>query len=104
MRIESVEEEDADVEKVAAVIRKEALSIPFKKDLYNTHIDNASAKEDVSPTLLKLLSCISNKFTNDSLSALLFGNMITSQVANRPTDLLISLCIMVREKKLIEHL
>ena len=64
----------------------------------------ATEKQDVSPTLTRLLKTISKNFANDSLAAILIGNIITSRVANRTTNLLVALGLMVREKKVIKHL
>ena len=59
--------------------------------------------EEVSPTLLSLMALISPGLYN-TLSAAMAGNTITSDVSKRPTLLQIYLGILVREKKLIEHL
>lgn len=59
------------------------------------------AAEEASPTLLSLLSNLSEKLQY-SLPALLIANIVTSNVTNRPTHLQIALGIHVREKSKIE--
>ena len=58
------------------------------------------ANEDVSSTLQVLLSAISQKF-DQSLPALLIGNIITSIVSHSPTDLQISLAVLLRNFEVI---
>ena len=85
MRIENVDDDNVDIEKIAKVVINEIDSIPLKRDTYNKHIDIVTAKQDVSPTLMQLLKTISKNFANDSLAAILIGNIITSRVSNRTT-------------------
>ena len=59
--------------------------------IYVHHKDN----EDVSSTLQVLLSAISQK-CDQSLPALLIGNIITSIVSHSPTDLQVSLAVLLR--------
>ena len=56
--------------------------------------------EDVSSTLQVLLSAISQKF-DQSLPVLLIGNIITSIVSHSPTDLQISLAVLLRNFEVI---
>ena len=97
LRIEDDNDDDLLVGKIAKQILNES------KDSYNTRIDNDVAAEDVSSTLLSLLSKI-DKNLEYSLPAILIGNIITSIVNNRPTTLKIALGIVARSKSLIEHL
>ena len=55
MRIENIDDENVEIDKVANVVIHEINSIPFQRDIYNKHIDLDTAKQDVSPTLTRLL-------------------------------------------------
>ena len=85
------------VDKVGTQIRKECKAIVHDKSSY-THIAKHKANEDVSSTLQALLSAIYEKF-DQSLPALLTGNIITSIVNNSPTDLQRALAVLMRNSK-----
>ena len=79
----------------------------LNKDEYEQRIDKAAANECASETLKALLAQISDDLSAKELPAILIGNIITSVVRTlppSPTSLLIDLALLVREKKLIEHL
>ena len=92
------------VDKVGTYIIKECKAFVHDKSSYNAHIDKHIANEDVSSTLQALLSAISEKF-DQSLPALLIGNIITSIVNNFPTDLQIALAVLLRNsKEIVSHM
>ena len=65
--------------------------------------DDNENSQDVS----KAVKCIRKKIkdlSKDKLPPILIANMVTSIVSKKPSDLLIDLGILVRNKKLIEHL
>ena len=63
-----------------------------------------STKSEISPTFRKLLKYISpTKLDHDSLPATLVGNIVTSIVTNRWTDLQVGLAFMIRNKQAVEH-
>ena len=108
-RIQEVENEDIDpddaIRDIGKIIEKETKDIPFNKKTFNTKYDLQTAKSDISTTLSKLLAAISpTKLSKDSLPAILLGNVITSVVTNRWTDLQVSLAVMVRSKQTVQHL
>ena len=79
----------------------------LNKDEYEQRIDKAAANECASETLRALLAQISDDLSAKELPAILIGNIITSVVRApplSPTSVLIDLALLVREKKLIEHL
>ena len=90
--------------KAAKCIRKEISNLVLKKDEYEQRTDKAAAKECVSETLRALPSQIPDDLSANELPAILIGKIITSVVRKKPTSLLIDLALIVREKKLIEHL
>ncbi len=86
-------------------IVSEIQNIKYYKDEYQSNIDLTSCKQDVSPTLAKLLSYyISTKLSENTLSSVLIGNIITGLVSNRYTSLQVSLAILVQEKQLVNQL
>jgi len=103
-KVQEEQEEEIDVRAIAKQIITEIREIPYNKDTYKTQINAKLAKEEVSPTLAKLLSNVSADLTEDSLPAILIGNMITSLVAKRKTDLLVDLAVMIYNKSKIQHL
>ena len=62
------------------------------------HLDYDSASIFANSTLLNLLSCLSPKLDN-TLPAVLIGNNITSVLTNHPTQLQISLAVLLRQSK-----
>ena len=52
----------------------------------------------------KLLSYISPGLSENTLPAILIGNIVTSFVSNRYTGLQVALAILIREKRLVTHL
>ena len=85
------------IDKVGTQIRKECKAIVHDKSSKNTPIDKHLANEDVSSTLQALLSAISEKF-DQSLQALLIGNIITSIVIVDGPPVLTG-CAYVRSNK-----
>ena len=59
---------------------------------------------DVSDSLKALRRELSEDLSEVKLRAILIGNIVTSIVSKKPSDLLIDLGIIVRDEKLIEHL
>ena len=64
------------------------------------NIDAQIAQESVSCTVQNLLALISTKLENTP-PALPIGNIITSVLRNRPTDLQIALGVLLRDYKTI---
>ena len=93
-----VEEDDEYmVSVVAKKIAKESQTLPHNKNIYKTQIDASIALEDVSPTLLTLLSSISANLKS-TLPAIVIGNVIMSVIWNKAAPLQIALGILAREK------
>ncbi len=92
------------MKEILIVLHKEIVSeiqnIKYNKDDYQSNIDLISCKQDVSPTLAKLLSYNSTKL----LENILIGNMITGLVSNRYTSIQVSLAILVQAKQLVNQL
>ena len=105
LRIQELDDEDdVHIRSVAKSIITDIKGTTFDKNVYQAKIDLISSQQDVSPTLSKLLTCISPSLTEHSLPAILLGNIITSIVAKRYTNLQIALAIMAQKKSTIEHL
>ena len=88
-----------DVNKVAKNIRKEIKNMSLARDRYAKRINKSSASEYISDSLKALLRQISDDLSEDKLPAILIGNIVTSMASKKPTDLLIDLGILVRDKK-----
>ena len=82
----------------------ETKGIAHSKEEYHSRINSETTKSDVSTTLAKLLSELSDDLSENSLPGILIGNMITSCVAKRYTSLMVALAVMVRQKEVVEHL
>ena len=85
---------------IAKQVEKECNAIPLDAIKYRLNIDAQLAQESVSCTVQNLLVLISTKLENTP-PALLIGNIITSVLRNRPTDLQIGLGVLLRDYKTI---
>ena len=111
LRIKEVEKEDEEaddeeaLEKIAKTIVREIKENPTKEKVYQRRMNFQAAKKDVSPTLAKLLGMLDKKnLSAESLSSLLIGNIVTSKVAKRFTQLSLTLAVMVGKKKTVKKL
>ena len=86
------------IEKAAKKIRAEIDSIETDRKNYHCHIDNDICSKLQSNTLHDVLSRVSQKL-QQSLPALLIGNIITSVVKNLATPLQIALAVLLRDSK-----
>ena len=92
------------IKNIAKQIVQECKSINYDSVSYLLHMNKELAAASVSPTLQSLLSAVSKKF-DQSLPALIIGNIVTRVVMNRPTDLQIALGVLMRDSKtLINHM
>ena len=82
--------------KVANSVSKESSEFQYSIHAYKMRLPKNAA---VSETLLKLLSKISPKLNEDSLTSLLIGNMITGTITKHPTPLQIALGLLIKTKK-----
>ena len=85
---------------VAKQIKKECKDIPLDTTKYRLNIDEQLVQESVSCTVQNLLASISTKL-DSTPPALLIGNIITSVVRNKSTDLQIALGVLLRDYKSI---
>lgn len=74
------DDQSIDVSKAAKCIRQEISDMALNTDEYEQRIDKAGAKEFVRETLKTLLSKISDSLSENDLSAILIGNIVTSVV------------------------
>ena len=72
--------------------------VSVDKNSYKTHLDYNDRLELVSNTLLNLLSSLLPKLDH-TLPAMLIGNIITSALKNHPTQLQISLDVLLQDFK-----
>ena len=105
MMLKMVKQDDDDdidlsIRKIAKQVIKECAAIPLDRTKYRLDINTQLADEAVSSTMQSLLTAISSKLQNTP-PALLIGNIITSVLRNQPTDLQISLGVLLRDSKLI---
>ena len=85
---------------VAKQIKKECKDIPLDTTTYRLNIDEQLVQESVSCTVQNLLASVSTKL-DSTPPALLIGNIITSVVRNKSTDLQIALGVLLRDNKSI---
>ena len=85
---------------IAKQVIKECSAIQLDTSKYRLNIDEQLAQESVSSTVQNLLASISTKLDNTP-PALLIGNIITSVLRHRPTDLQIALGVLLRDYKTI---
>jgi hypothetical protein len=91
-----------EVSRASAILSKQVIKecqeMPVDKWSYRTHIDKYVVAESCSDTVQSLLAAISPKL-DQTLPALLIGNIITSVLQNRSTDLQVSLGVLLRYSK-----
>ena len=90
-----VENNLSDMSNIVKNIKKEVQEIPVNRNVYEKKIDVSRSKEDVSETLRSFLSLLSDELDGDKLPAILIGNMITSILSKRYTQLLLSLGLLI---------
>ena len=100
MKLDEADDTENSVKKVAKSVIKESKAISLDRTKYQLNIDRVVAGEAVSETLQSLLAAISPKL-KDTLPALMIGNIVTSMVCNQPTDLQISIGVLLRRSKTI---
>lgn len=100
------EEEDDNTEAaldlIAKLINKECSVIEYNSQMYKTKISKDVAAESTSYTLQQLLCRLS--LDEQSLPALLIGNIVTSAIKKHPTPLQIALGIFFHRKKTVTHM
>ena len=99
----NTETEDVHTETVAKQILSEVKNTPSHLKQHYPTLNLESSLESCSPTLMNLLSLISPGLHNTQKAALI-GNIVTSEVTSGTSMLQVALGLLVREKKLIEHL
>ncbi len=100
LRVVDDDDDDLDVAitNVSKTVKADVKRIHVDKGHYSTGIDTESAIQSVSTTVLDLLANLSPKL-DKTLPALLIGSMITNTLSNHPTQLQISLGILIRDSK-----
>ena len=94
--------DDVPIQQIAKRIKQDIKTLNHRNKEYCT-IDKENLFDECNSTLLTLLSTVSSNFQN-SLAAAMIGNIVTAMVTKRFTSLQLSLDILARDKKLIEHL
>ena len=91
--------------KVAKAVSKESCEFQYSRHAYKRRLSKSIAREAVSETILKLLSKISPKLNEDSLTSLLIGNIITCNVKKHPIPLQIALGLLIKtHNQILNHL
>jgi len=91
---------DECIRKVGKQIMKETKAAKDDFKSYTKHIDQESASECISETLVKLLSAIKSTFHN-SLQSIMVGNIVSSVVTSQPTPLQIAIGVLLGDHKMI---
>ena len=91
---------NSSVAKVAKEVTKDCKAITLDRTKYRLNVNEATTGESVSSTLHTLLAAISPKLDN-TLPALMIGNVVTSILKSQPTDLQVSLGVLLRDSKMI---
>ncbi len=96
------DESDSDIENsiklVARQISRECKDIHLDETKYEVDINAQIVNDSISCTLQKLLATVSRSL-DDSLPAMMIGSIVTSAVKNKPTDLQVSLGVLLRDSK-----
>ena len=102
--VEDTDDETVEMKHIVKCIIQDAKKLKSDKSdkIYTTRISKEIAEEAASSTLANLLAAISPKLV-ESNQALLIGNIVTSCVTNKATNLQIALGVLLREKQLIEQ-
>ena len=97
LRMYEDQEDDLEnkIRHVAKQVRKEVKDIPLDTTKYRLNRDEQLAHESVSGTVQNLLASISTKLDSTPPS-MLIGNIITSVVRNKSTDLQVALGVLLR--------
>ena len=95
---QEADDTDIAVNKLKKKICQEVNGVSVDRNNYKAHLDYDSASIFASSTLLNLLSCLSPKLDN-TLPAVLIGNIITSVLTSYPTQLQISLAVLLWQSK-----
>lgn len=93
-----VNETDISISILKKEIVTEIKAKSSKKSTYDIRINKDTASEAASDTLLSLLAKISPKLEN-TLRAILIGNIVTGTLNNTPTALQIALGILLKDSK-----
>ena len=97
------DDDDISVSNVAKMIQRETKELSPKQNVYKLQMNKEIADEDTSPTLMSLLAALTKNLDN-SLPAIMIGNMITAAINKRPTSLLVDIGVKMRQRDLIETL
>ena len=92
------EQDSAKLVTLAKDISNEIKQIEYDGSRYDIRITKQDMSVSVSQTLMELLALLSNKL-DYTLPALLIGNIITSVITNKPTNLQIALGNLLRDSR-----
>ena len=95
LRVQEDDDDDISVSNVAKMIQRETKELSPKQNVYKLQMNKEIADEDTSPTLMSLLAALSKNLDN-SLPAIMIGNMITAAINKRPTSLLVDIGVKMR--------
>ena len=93
----------AATKQISQMIVKECAQLSIDKSKYSIKVTRESMTSYMSPTLKSLLSEISPSL-HESLSSLLIGHVILSQVRNVFTDFQVALSVLLRKRKFVDFL
>ena len=94
------DQQEASIESLSETIVNKIKQIEYDQSRYDIRITKDDMSKYVSKTLMDLLAAMSDSL-NNSLPTLLIGNIVTSVLSNKPTNLQISLGNLLRDYKSI---
>ena len=100
LRVPEDDQEETSIENLSKNFVSEVKQIKFECSSYDIRITKEDMSTYVSPTLMDLLAAMTGNLKN-TLPALLIGNIVTSALSSKPTNLQIALGNLLRDHKSI---
>ena len=100
LKVPEDDQEETSIENLSKKIVSEVKEIKFDCSHYDIRITEEDMSTYVSPTLMDLLAAMTDNLKN-TLPALLIGNIVTSALSSKPTNLQIALGNLLSDHKSI---
>ena len=97
------EDDSPDINKIANTIKKEMKGVPKMKEEYPV-LNSEEISKCILPTISELLTSISPKFSSNEKVMALISSIIVSTATQKTNMLQVALGVLIKEKKLIQHL
>ena len=104
-QLHRLEEEDdsPDISKIANKIKKEMKDVPKIKEEYPV-LNSEEISKCTLPTISEFLTSISPKFSLNEKVMALISSIIVSTATQKTNMLQVALGVLIKEKKLVQHL